>query len=354
MQLTQAQRERARALHEPTLVVAGHTDISADVVDQRWSGRRAVVAERHLPVFRTGGIGAIFEHVGGDGPYFDNFPFRSIAAPTRLGLTLRAIDALECDLAEAPGQVVRATTVAEIEAARRNGQVAIVYCLEGAMPIEDDLALLRTFYRLGVRCAGLTWNHRNQLADGVSVGTDAGLTALGVAAVAEMNRLGILIDVSHLNDGGTWHTLEVSRQPIVASHSNCRTVCDHPRNVTDDMIKAIAKGGGLVGVHAMSMLISPEPPPTLDQMLDHVEHVVKIAGEDYVAIGPDLMENWPLEVYERSTMGGFKFLYPEEFDTLAKFPNITAGLVARGHSDEAIKKIIGGNWLRVCRAVWGS
>lgn len=353
IQLSAEQEQRVRALHARALVVAGHTDvIAADVIDQRAQGRRAVLVTRHLPTWQQGGVTAICDHVGGDGPYFDTFPSRQVLPATRLALALHGLDALHEEVAESGGRLVLATCPEQLVAAKAAGQVAIVACLEGAMPIEEDLALLRVFHRLGVRCIGLTWNHRNALGDGIGTETASGLTAFGVAAVREMQRLGITVDVSHLNDAGTAHVLDIATKPVVASHSNAYALCPHPRNLRDHLIRGIAASGGLIGVHALQMLVTPAGPPTLAQLLDHVDYLVRLAGVDHVAIGPDLMETWPIEVYRRTSMAGMDFVYPPEFDTLAKFPNITRGLVQRGYTDEAIAKILGGNWLRVFEQTW--
>lgn len=351
--LTPAQEARARALHASALVVAGHTDvIAADVIDQRSQGRRSVIVARHLPTWQQGGVSAICDHVGGDGPYFDSFPARHVLPATRLAQALHGLDALHEEIAESDGRLVLATRAEQLPAAKAAGQVAIVACLEGAMPIEEDLALLRTFHRLGVRCIGLTWNHRNALGDGIGAATASGLTSFGVAAVREMQRLGITVDVSHLNDAGTRHVLDIATRPVVASHANAYALCPHPRNLTDELIRGIAATGGLIGVHALQMLVTSSPPPTLDQLLDHIDYLVRLVGADHVALGPDLMEIWPIDLYLRTSMRGMEYVYAPEFDTLGKLPNITRGLVQRGYGDAEIAKILGGNWLRVFAQTW--
>lgn len=353
LSLTQTQEERARALHARSLVVAGHTDcVCADVIDQRYFGRRAVLAERHLPVWQQGGVTVVCDHFGGDGPYFDNFPTRHVLPATRLSLALHGLDVLHEEVAESNGRLVLATRVEHLTAAKAAGQAAIIACLEGCMPVEEDLALLRTFYRLGVRCIGLTWNHRNALGDGIGTQTESGLTSFGVAAVEEMQRLGITVDVSHMNDAGTRHVIEIARAPVVASHSNVYALCPHPRNLKDELIKGLAATGGLIGFHAQERFLTTAPPVTIDHILDAIDYVVRLVGVDHVTIGPDLLENWAADVYRRTSMTKSNYVYPEEFDTLAKTGNLTRGLVQRDYDDEGIAKILGGNWLRVFQQTW--
>ena len=234
----------------------------------------------------------------------------------------------------------------------------MILSFEGAGPVEDAVELLGTFHRLGVRCVGLTHDFRNHLADGVRTGSRGGLTDLGRDAVREMNRLGIVIDVSHLNDAGFWDVVELSAAPIHASHSNARSLCRHPRNLTDDQLRAIAGSGGVVGIHALGALVTDrEGHPTLDELLAHVDHLLELMGEDHVALGPDVMENYPDEEYRllwdpRLPTAKLSYVYPDAFASLSHTQNLTAAFLARGYGAGVTRKILGDNMLRLFEATW--
>lgn len=350
--------EGAARLHADAIVVAAHTDICPDVAKRRAAGARRVMAERHLPGLLSGGVTAVCDHVAGDTPYLVEFPFRNTNAANKLKWAVQSIEAMHREAEESPDQLVIATTVEEIRAAKRDGRVAIVLSFEGAGPIEDTIELLGTFWRLGVRCIGLTHDFRNHLADGVRTGSDGGLTDLGRAAVREMNRLGIVVDVSHLNEAGFWDVVEHSTAPVHASHSNSRALCSHPRNLTDDQLRAIAQSGGVVGVHALQALVTDaDRPPGFDEFLAHIERQIEVMGEDHVAIGPDIMENYPADEYRllwdpRLPTARLDYVYPPEFDSLAKTLNITAALLARGFGEQLVRKVLGENMLRLFAATW--
>jgi membrane dipeptidase len=338
-------------------VVLAHTDFVADVADRRTRGERAVLARRHLPVLRRAGVDAVCEHVGGDLPYFSRFPFRSAYPVEPLLSALRGLEAMHAEAEESGGTLRIVRTVADIQRARRPGQVGLVLCLEGGMPLGDDLALLRVFHRLGIRIVGLTWNHRNQLGDGVGERQPSGLSDLGRAAVRAMNRLGILIDVSHLAEPGCWDVLETSRDPVIASHSNCEALVPHPRNLKDDLIRGIAGRGGLIGIHALGTFVRKRGRARLDDLLDHLDHLREVAGPGHVAIGPDLLERWPArmlrELWRGTPFGRTRFLYPTGFRSVADLPNVTAGLLRRGWAEAEVAGLLGGNLLRLFGRVWG-
>jgi membrane dipeptidase len=354
--LSSAEEDRARRLHAEAFVFAAHTDFIAGISEGRSRGERGVASRRQLPVLRAGGVKAVCEHVAGDTPYFSTFAFRNVRPLQPTKFALQALDYWHAELAETSDWhlVLAADDFRRAEAA---GQVAVVLGFEGAMPVDDDLGLLRMFHRLGVRSVGLTWNGRNLIGDGVAVGAGGGLTRFGRAAVAELNRLGIVIDVSHMSDEGARDTLETSADPIIASHSNARALCDHPRNLPDDLARALAGRGGVIGLHMLNQFIAGSVEATLDQFLDHVDHFVRLVGPPHVGLGPDCMEQWPGDVYralwQGTEMAALEFRYPPEFDSLARCLNVTRGLVARGHDDPTIRGILGDNVRRVFERVLG-
>jgi membrane dipeptidase len=243
-----------------------------------------------------------------------------------LRYALQAIEYMYAEIEESEGQLMLATTVDDIQRAKRMGKLAVVFCFEGGMPLGNDLSSLGTFYRLGVRCIGLTANLRNQLADGISDRAQGGLSSLGAECVKEMNRQGIVIDVSHLSDAGALDVLDLSHDPVIASHSNAAALCDHPRNLKDDLIRAISQGGGVVGVHALSDFISKSARAKLEDLLNHIDHIIMLAGVDHVGIGPDLLENWPVDLLRQIWAGTPTLIAWQSFLTL---PGVLSRAVIR-------------------------
>lgn len=187
-----------------------------------------------------------------------------------------------------PHDVAICTTGSQIDAAIDSGRIACVLALEGAEGVGRDLDVLATYYRVGVRMIAMTWNRRTMMADGIGERDTGGrLTTLGVEAVAEMERLGIAVDVSHLSEAGFWHVAEVATRPFVASHSSCRALQDHPRNLSDDQLRAIRDADGFVALNAFGPFLADSP--SVESLVDHAEHAIGILGVERVALGMDFM-----------------------------------------------------------------
>jgi membrane dipeptidase len=348
--------DRGRKLLTDSIVIAGHTDYIADLGPRRRRGERSVM-QRHLPDLRAGGITAVCDHIGGDAPYYAVYPANAVLAAAPLKHALQALQHVRDEVTENSEDLLLALTTDDIERAHRTGKVAVILCLEGAAPIEDDVSLLRVLYDLGIRCIGLTHNQRNLLADGIAVGAGGGLTAFGREAVREMERLGIAVDVSHLSAEGFWSLVDVATRPIIASHSNSHAINPHPRNLTDDQIRAIAASGGAIGIHGMALLISRTGQATLADLLAHVDHIAELVGPQHVAVGPDIMPDFDAVTYRElwsasKDLSSLKFSYPPEFDGLDKMENFASALLERGYSDSDAAGILGGNWLRVLGVIW--
>ena len=229
--------------------------------------------------------------------------------------------------------------------------------MEGAEPLGSDLGLLRIFYRLGVRVLGVTHAARNYAADGAFLvpkrtGRVGGLSDVGVELIERGQAMGMLVDVSHLNDPGFWDVVKLSRRPLMASHSNCRALRDDPRNLTDDQIKAVADTDGFIGINSINRFVEP---PDLPHLLDHVDRLVKIAGTERVGLGLDFC-HYLLEhksPVERSGLRKGAFLSVEGLESDQDVPKIPRMLAERGYSPDAIDMIMGENFLRVFKAAVG-
>ncbi len=218
-----------------------------------------------------------------------------------------------------------------------SGRLACLLAVEGGEALEGKVANLRMLYRLGVRLVTLTWNHRNDLAAGQGEGPDGGgLSRFGETVVGEMNKLGMLVDVSHLNDQSFWDTLRLSKAPVIASHSNARALCDHPRNLTDEQIKALANEGGVIGVNFCTHFLAKDRQATIHDVVEQIEYLAKVGGVECVGLGSDY------DGIDRTPLG---------LEHYAKTPELAEILKERGYKADDVAKIMGGNLLRLCQTV---
>jgi membrane dipeptidase len=301
--------------------------------------------------------------------------------------TLDLIDSVYEQAARHSDRMMMAFSVADIERAHREHKLAALLGIEGGHSIENDIRLLRDFYRLGVRYMTLSWSNTNEWADSSGDINDPkiehhnGLTDGGKQIVLEMNRLGMLIDISHVADKTFYDAIAVTKAPVIASHSSARALTNHPRNMTDDMLRAVAKNGGVVQVNFYNAFIDENyrnaaeaqknerdaavkahtdqlkasgktvtyldndrierdwaariPRPPLSSLIDHIDHIAKVAGIDHVGLGSDF--------------DGVSGATPQGIDSAADLPKITQALLDRGYRADDIRKILGGNVLRVFR-----
>ena len=332
---------KVKELHDNSIIFDGHCDTLIPVRDghRRLGERRqahpdgGLTRSQHidLPRLLEGGVTA---------QTFACFVRQQFLPSNATNEALRLIDAFYRAVEENANSLMLATTAADVEQAKAEGKVAGVLSLEGAEALEGDLAALRSFYQLGLRALGLTWNWRNQAADGLDEArTGAGLTEFGVALVREANRLGVILDVAHLAPVGVRDVLKLSEAPVVASHANARALCDNRRNLTDEQLEGIAATGGLVAVaYVPAFLAYNTQTASLERVLDHVDYIVKTIGVDHVGLGSDF-----------DGFGGVL----QGLEDVSRLPALTAGLVARGYTDEQVAQILGGNYLRVFRQVAG-
>ncbi len=266
----------------PTLAVADcHNDLLLACQHRRERGVADPFGDDWLPGLRAGGV--VFQVL----PIFTEEQFIGEGALRR---TLEILELSREIAALHPHDVGIVETADDIDAIVGDGRIALLLALEGAEPVGSSLAILETMWRLGVRMASLTWNRRTMLADGVGE-TDTGgrLSSLGVEAVAEMERIGMVVDVSHLSAHGLAHLADVAAEPFVASHSSCRAVCDHPRNLSDAELRLVAGSGGFVAINATGRFVAAAGIPTIDHYLDHVQHALATVGDGAVAIGADFI-----------------------------------------------------------------
>ena len=334
------------------IVTEGHIDIF-EITNRLRMGEDAPLRDSLMPRFLKGGIDVIFLPVGGDGVHHRDGSQRPLVG----SLDVYDLFLREVEKTEGTARVILSKE--DIPEGPDPDHVYFLMELEGGRPFQEDyssgksmerkLAMLRCFYRLGVRSVQLTHNGRNELGDGlIDRGTGGGLSEFGVAVIKEMNRLGMLVGVSHLSDPGFFQALEVSDAPIVATHSNARAVYDHPRNLSDEILKALAENGGVAGMHFLSLMMAES---TMDHYLDHIDHIVKVTGStEHVGIGihgfdPEFTSLFPHE--QASNMPHAKEGLPNE----EHLGMMIEGLAGRGYGEEEIAQIMGGNYLRVLRQV---
>ncbi len=363
--------QRALAIHRRAIVVDTHNDITTTMTNDDFDlmGNPPGPYRTNIERMKKGGQTAEFFSL-----YIKPWYVQHGGAARR---TLDMIDAVYRAVERHPNELMFATTSADIRRAKAQGKIACLMGIEGGHAIENSLPTLREFYRLGVRYMTLTWNNTNDWADaGRGERRHNGLSDFGKEVVREMNRLGMLVDVSHVSDKTMSDALDVSKAPVIASHSSARALSNVPRNIPDDLLRRIAKNGGVVQVNFYSYFVDkdtvgpqadergqrlraqqealtakyaddperlaeesdrleaqyPLPPLPLSKLIDHIDHIVKVAGIDHVGLGPDFD-------------GANDF--PEGARDVSMFPNITYELLKRGYSEPDIRKILGENLLRV-------
>lgn len=350
VQISKEQEEHALALHKKSIVIDFHCDAvgatipypplafggirSFDGGVKRTLAERSTEGHVDIPRLLEGGVDCqVFSH------WVE--PIYNPIAPWRM-LQVMGYSLTEIDKNADKLEIV---TKADKIYSNQGKKISIIVGIEGGEAIDQDLGILRIFYRLGLRRLTLCWNNRNAIADGMKWQTSkGGLTEFGVSVVEECNKLGILVDVSHITDPGFWHTLETSNAPVIASHSNCRALCSSMRNLTDDMIKAIAEKDGVIGLNYVSFFLMDHDKvqggkfPTVETVVDHIDHMVEIIGStNNVGLGSDF-DGVPMVA--------------QGLEDVSKVPNLTQALVVRGYSDQEIEKILGENFLRIIKRVW--
>lgn len=372
------------AIHQSAIIIDTHADTPQRFLDEHFDlGQDTPVSEGHedLGKIKQGNLGAEFFSIWVEPEFKGHYAKRA----------LDLIDSVYQQAARHPDKMTMAFTAADIVRAHQQHKFAALMGIEGGHAIENDIRLLREFYRLGVRYMTLTWSNTNEWGDSSGdiddpkVEHHKGLTDFGKDVVREMNRLGMIVDISHVSDATFYQALTISRAPVIASHSSSRALTNHPRNMTDDMLRAVANNNGVVMVNFYSAFVDedyrkasfdPEkikqrddeveafkkahahadgspvtyaeyaplekkwaeqfPRPPFKSLIDHIDHIAKVAGIDHVGLGSDF--------------DGVTSL-PQGIDSVADLPKITQALYERGYTRVQIHKILGGNFLRVMRQV---
>jgi membrane dipeptidase len=251
--------------------------------------------------------------------------------------------------------------VADLEHAKQTGKIAMIMGLQNAGPFEtvEDVAF---FHGLGLRCAQLTYNDQNRIGSGSTDRADGGISSYGAEIIAEMNRVGMLIDVSHCGDRTTLDTIALTTRPMAITHSNCRALADHPRNKSDDAIRALAAKDGVMGITGVRMFVRTQEPTNVGHIADHIDHVARLVGIDHVGIGSDAdlngYDDMPAAEYAKlKALYTASYAFRERIDTDGydhprKIYDLTEELVRRRHSDADIALILGGNFRRLLGAAW--
>jgi membrane dipeptidase len=366
----------AREVHDRAIVIDTHADTTQRMVFDKTFD----IAARHgdgnidIPRMREGGLDALF---------FSIWVPSEVSGPPAVKRAMDQIDAVREAVRLHPNDLVLATTAAEIRRAAAEHKIAALMGMEGGHMIDDDLRLLRDYAALGVRYLTLTHFKNTNWADS-STDTPAhnGLTPFGKDVVRELNRLGVMVDISHVGDKTFYDALAVTSVPVIASHSSCRVIANHPRNMTDDMMRALAKNGGVIQINYHAAFLSEEfrvasekqsgtvaaafaamskkcggneacttmesaridhegmakgtlPKVSWEKIVDHIDHAVKVAGIDHVGLGSD---------FDGATM-------PIGMEDATDLPKITDALLKRGYAERDVEKILGGNLLRVMEQV---
>jgi len=369
--------EKARKLHFSSIVVDTHDDTTQLMLDPKFDlGARQPKGSIDIPRMREGGLGAIF---------FSIWIPSKVTGPTAVQKALQQIDAVREQVRRHPKDLVLATTAEQIRQAHKNGKIAALMGVEGGHMINSDLGVLRKYTALGVRYMTLTHSGNDEWADSsTDKAVHSGLTDFGKNVVREMNRLGVMVDISHVSDKTFYDALEVSWAPLLASHSSCRAICDAPRNMSDQMMKDLAAKGGVIQINYHVGFLSQEfrnaeksdpkineaiaeevtkrcgsdaneacmliegdritreyvakgvlPRVEYTKIIEHIDHAVRVAGIDHVGLGSD---------FDGANM-------PYGMEDASMLPKITEALLKKGYSDSDVKKILGENTLRLMTAV---
>jgi membrane dipeptidase len=336
------------------VVVDAHSDYALHVYREHLKEHKNVLKEQHLPYLKEGRVNIEVLTVGGD---FDLFPeFDS----QKYNTTLKVIDSIHKEISNDPDLFVLIKNSKDFDEIKRNNKIGFILALEGAGSIGDDFTRLHNYHDLGLRSIALTHNNRNQFADGCAENPAIGLSNLGKNFMKEINKLNILIDLSHISEPSFWDVLNILEKSPIATHSNAKSLCNHARNLIDDQIIAIAERDGVIGINFFSTFIDENKTnATEERLVDHIDFIVELVGDDHIGLGPDFL-NYYIEDFKTISKN-----IPSKFGTkqdsgrpfevirdVTGFPEFFELLFKRGYSDKEVRKIQGENFIRVFKEVF--
>ncbi|HBV98381.1 MAG: hypothetical protein JL50_20085 [Peptococcaceae bacterium BICA1-7] len=314
--------------------------------------------EKYLQNYREGGATVIAATVGFGIPQIGTLQF-----------TMHNLGQWFDRFRNNPDKLLLVTSVEDIYRAKRENKLGVIFHFQASLPFEDNINNIEIYYRLGVRVCQLCYNTKDLVGCGCAEDTDTGLTPFGEKVIAELNRLGAVVDCAHTGYRTTMEAIEASRAPVIISHGNARALCDTRRNLPEDIIKAIAKNGGVVGINGYPAFVANKARPTLDDYLNHIDYMAKLVGVEHICIGMDYYEYQAGVMDDDTAKMTYDFLissgawkpeeypsppwhYPEGIEMPEKLCNLTTGLLKRGYSKKDVEKILGLNIIRVFREVW--
>ena len=341
---------KADELRKNSIIVRGHSD-SYEIGERFNRGEEHPIVDAWLPRLQRANVDIVCLAISGDTLAHTNGDSRRLHGA--LGLLDIAIK--EEQYSNGKMKIIRSKK--DLPERSMEGVTHFMLSLEGGGPLQGSLANLRHFYRLGIRVMQITHNDRNELADGLKDDTGGGLSKFGKEVVKEMNRLGMIVDLSHLSPHAFDEALEMSEYPVVNSHGNVRTIQNHPRNLTDDRLKKLAEKGGLTGILFLKDYVN-EGIATIEKLVDHIDYITNQVGIEHVGIGHLGLYRELSEVFKTVTSGHYKKYwkltqegFPPNLQDINQFNALIKELIQRGYKDEDIKLILGGNFLRLMRQV---
>ncbi|MDP3386121.1 MAG: membrane dipeptidase [Eubacteriales bacterium] len=340
-------KTRIKNLHKSTVIVDAHNDMPTHINKKRKSGERKVIERHFLSDIKAGGVKVIVASI-----------FVSDVSNAYLDAH-EQLDALIDDIQESTNHLMLCGNYKDINNAIQQDKIAIIPGFEGIEPIEDKLDLLEDFHRRGIRVNGICWSRKNLASDGCGYEKNnpkdsCGLTDFGIEIVKESKRLGMLVDLTHISEKGFWDIIQTSNQPIIASHTNCRSIFDINRNFSDNQIIAIAQKGGVIGINGVNCIAAPvERDQDITVLADHIDHIKKIAGINAIGIGLDLFPYFDESYHEMTIVqdGHTRFLR----DLIKSYQNLTQLteiLLDRGYTDDDVRKVLGENFMRVFKQIF--
>ena len=326
--------------------IDGHFDMLGDVCTRRRNGEREVIKRLYYPAFAAGHVTGVVASLFVDSCYL---PYGALEN------AMEQVSALHCEIAESQDILMLATCAEDFLEAARQNKLAILMSFEGAEPVSSCM-MLHGFYAMGVRGLGLAWSRRNPAADGCDfMGglKKGGLTSYGVDLVHEAEKLSMLIDVSHLSDEGVEDVLNSTSCPIIATHSNARSIAGNNRNLTDAQMREIARRDGMAGLNGCSIIVSEtKEGASREKLMEHMDHMIDVMGEDHVGFGFDFCDQF-LTSSSPKDLTRMPYVSFDLVGGHGALPEFIEELRAHGYIEERLKKVAGENWLRLFKNTFG-